>query len=49
MAQRIFPEVPEVPSQTGNSGKFLTTDGTNPNWQAVTTDPTPTAFLLMGA
>lgn len=49
MAQTVFPEVPEVPSQNGNSGKFLTTDGTNPNWQAVTTDPTPTAFLLMGA
>lgn len=25
----------ELPSQTGNSGKYLTTDGTNPSWAAV--------------
>ena len=25
----------QLPSQTGNSGKFLTTDGTNPSWVAI--------------
>lgn len=30
-----------LPSQTGQSGKFLTTDGTNASWQTVTI-PTPT-------
>jgi hypothetical protein len=38
-----------LPSQTGNSGKYLTTDGSTTSWGAITTDPTPTVFLLMGA
>jgi hypothetical protein len=38
-----------LPSQTGNTGKYLTTDGSTASWAAVTTDPTPTVFLLMGA
>ena len=38
-----------VPSQSGNSGKYLTTNGTAASWGSVTTDPTPTVFLLMGA
>ena len=38
-----------VPSQTGNSGKYLTTNGTSSSWGTITTDPTPTVFLLMGA
>ena len=38
-----------LPSQTGNAGKFLTTNGSSESWGAVTTDPTPTVFLLMGA
>jgi hypothetical protein len=38
-----------VPSQSGASGKFLTSNGTSASWAAVTTDPTPTVFLLMGA
>ena len=38
-----------IPSQTGNSGKYLTTDGSTTSWGAITTDPTPTVFLLMGA
>ena len=38
-----------LPSQTGNSGKFLTTNGTSESWAAVTVDPTPTVFMLMGA
>lgn len=29
----------ELPSQTGNSGKFLTTNGSSPSWTAI---PTPT-------
>jgi hypothetical protein len=38
-----------VPSQSGASGKFLTSNGTAASWEAVVTDPTPTVFLLMGA
>jgi len=38
-----------LPSQTGNSGKYLTTNGSAASWATVTTDPTPTVFLLMGA
>jgi len=38
-----------LPSQTSNSGKYLTTDGSTTSWGAITTDPTPTAFMLMGA
>lgn len=38
-----------LPSQTGNSGKYLTTNGTTASWATITTDPTPTVFLLMGA
>lgn len=41
--------VSSLPSQTGNGGNYLTTDGTTASWAAVTTDPTPTVFLLMGA
>lgn len=42
----------ELPSQTGNAGKYLYTDGTNPSWENVDSssfNPTPTVFLLMGA
>lgn len=38
-----------LPDQTGNSGKYLTTDGTAASWATITTDPTPSVFLLMGA
>ena len=38
-----------LPSQAGNSGEYLTTDGTTASWQPITTDPTPTVFFLMGA
>lgn len=38
-----------LPSQSGNSGKYLTTNGSSTSWGAITTDPTPTVFLLMGA
>ena len=38
-----------LPSQTGNSGKYLTTNGTAASWAAITTDPNPQIFMLMGA
>jgi hypothetical protein len=41
--------VDALPSQTGNSGKYLTTDGSSASWGAIVTDPTPTVFMLMGA
>ena len=37
-----------LPSQTGNAGKFLTTDGTSASFAAIVTDPTPTALLFGG-
>lgn len=37
-----------LPSQTGNAGKYLTTDGTNASWATVVTDPTQDIFMLMG-
>ena len=41
--------VDALPSQTSNSGKYLTTNGTSASWGTITTDPTPTVFMLMGA
>jgi len=38
-----------LPSQTGNTGKYLTTNGSAASWATITTDPTPTVFMLMGA
>ena len=38
-----------LPSQTGNNGYYLTTDGSTASWAAITTDPLPSVFLLMGA
>jgi len=38
-----------LPSQTGNNGKYLTTDGSSASWGAITTDPNPQIFMLMGA
>lgn len=41
------------PNQTGNSGKYLTTNGTSTSWATITIptvdDPYPTTFMLMGA
>ena len=45
----VWAQVDALPSQTGNNGKFLTTDGSTASWATVTTDPTTTVFLLMGA
>ena len=42
-------EVDALPSQTGNTGKYLTTDGSTASWEAITTDPNPSIFMLMGA
>jgi hypothetical protein len=38
-----------LPSQTGNSGKYLTTNGSAASWSTIVTDPTPSIFMLMGA
>ena len=38
-----------APSQTGNSGKYLTTDGTNASWAASTGIPTGALFPYAGA
>jgi len=38
-----------LPSQTGNTGKYLTTNGTSASWASIVTDPTPSIFMLMGA
>jgi hypothetical protein len=38
-----------IPSQDGQEGNFLSTDGDDLLWSAVTTDPTPQVFLLMGS
>jgi hypothetical protein len=42
-------DISSLPSQTGNNGKYLTTNGTAASWATITTDPTTTVFLLMGA
>ena len=41
--------ISSLPSQTGNAGKYLTTDGSTASWATITTDPTTTVFMLMGA
>jgi len=38
-----------LPSQTGNSGKYLTTNGTAASWATITTDPLPQIMMMMGA
>ena len=37
-----------LPDQSGNAGKYLTTDGTDASWETITTDPNPQIFMLMG-
>jgi len=34
--------VDALPAQTGNSGKYLTTDGTDPSWATLDTDANTT-------
>jgi hypothetical protein len=38
-----------LPTQTGNGGKYLTTDGSSASWATITTDPLPDVFMMMGA
>ena len=38
-----------LPSQTGNTGKYLTTNGSAASWATITTDPLPDVFMMMGA
>ncbi len=38
-----------LPSQTGNTGKYLTTDGSTASWATITTDPLTDIFMMMGA
>jgi len=38
-----------LPSQTSNSGKYLTTNGSSASWSTITTDPNPQIFMMMGA
>jgi hypothetical protein len=38
-----------LPTQTGHSGEYLTTDGTTASWSAVPTNPNPAIFMLMGS
>ena len=39
-----------LPSVSGNSGKYLTTNGTTSSWGVITiVDSTPTTLMLMGA
>jgi hypothetical protein len=35
-----------APSQSGNAGKYLTTDGTDTSWAVLSTDPAGTALFL---
>jgi hypothetical protein len=41
--------ISSLPSQAGNGGKYLTTDGSTASWATITTDPTTTVLMLMGA
>lgn len=43
--------VDALPSQTGNNGKYLTTDGSTASWATISeaVDATTTSFLYMGA
>jgi hypothetical protein len=38
-----------LPSQSGNTGKYLTTNGSTASWATITTDPLPDVFMMMGA
>jgi hypothetical protein len=40
--------VEALPSQTGNNGKYLTTNGSAASWAAITTDPIPQILMLGG-
>jgi hypothetical protein len=40
--------VEALPSQTSNSGKYLTTNGSTASWAEITTDPIPQILMLGG-
>lgn len=42
-------DIDALPDQSGNDGKYLTTDGTTATWAEITTDPNPQIFMMMGA
>ena len=42
-----FGDVDALPAQSGNSGYYLTTDGTNPSWDNLTDDPTFTGTVTI--
>lgn len=46
--QTELANVDALPDQSGNGGKYLTTDGTDASWASITTDPTPSIFFLGG-
>ena len=37
-----------LPSQTGNDGKYLTTNGTSASWATISADPMPQVMMFMG-
>lgn len=44
--------LPLLPEQSGNSGKYLTTDGTTSSWSSIasgSSDPNANIFMMMGA
>lgn len=42
-------DIDALPDQSGNDGKYLTTDGSTATWSEITTDPNPQIFMMMGA
>jgi len=46
--QTELANVDALPDQSGNGGKYLTTDGSTASWAEITTDPTPAIFFLGG-
>lgn len=40
--------ITSLPDQTGNSGKYLTTDGTDPSWATVTSNPGTVTSVATG-
>jgi hypothetical protein len=42
MGKYVFPEEPPLPNQNGNSGKYLTTNGTSTSWGTISGYSAPT-------
>jgi hypothetical protein len=38
-----------LPDQSGNGGKYLTTNGSTASWASIVTDPLTDIFMMMGA